>query len=576
MLFDINDILKTAVHKPVIAKAITLQRRIRLHAEPDTFMQYEGAIALTEFLNWVEKLLPLDKFSVFKQLLRAPLPTAELVDKISRELRLVFSSRNASESYQFSDTALLTDWLNYKKTVLNEPTIWQSEGWKQFMLSPNSVLIVDLPKKQSSQLPEPYFYWLQIDRVVDYRTPDGTHFDWIAFRQADNVLVVIDAEAYYTYIIENEKAILADKAEHSLGYCPARFFLTESMTTAQKDLKINPLVKALSDLDWYLFFAISKRHLDSYAAYPIYSAYQADCDFKNEETGEYCDGGFLRNAEDNYIMQNDGTLKRCPKCGQRKLAGPGSFIELPIPNQVEGIADLRNPVQITTIDRDSLDYSVKEVSRLENKIFVDVVGSDVDNDVQGKEAINEAQIAANHKSRTAVLNDIKGEFEAAEKFVNDTICRLRYGKGFTSSSISLGTEFYIHTSAELYKRYNLAKSAGVSASELSVISSQIFEVEHGNNPDTLRRIQLLKQLEPYQHKTIDELIRLHDVGMLNKADLELKLNFDAYIDKFERENGNILQYMANSSIAARIEAIRKKLISYINTEDNGKVHDGDA
>lgn len=564
MLFEIDSILKNSRHKPVIANAIALQRRLKMHIEPNAFLLSDFNIAFTEFLNWVGTLLPLDKFTVFKQLIRFPLPTTKLTDKLSRELKLVFNSRNASESYQFSDQALLQDWLNYKKQKLNEPEIWQTVGWQRFMLSPNSILIVDMPKEQKSALPEPYFYWLDIQRVIDYSLQeDGNTFNWIAFYQGDDIVIAIDDEAYYTYIISQNEIKLINTAMHGLGFCPARFFLTSYMDESKKDLKVNPIVKALSDLDWYLLFYISKRHLDSYAAYPIYSAYQADCDYKNEETGEYCDGGFLRDETDNYVMQSNGTLKACPKCGMRKLAGPGSLIELPIPNQVEGVADLRNPVQITTIDRKSLDYCVKEISRLEAVIFNDVVGSSVDSDVQSKEAINETQIAYNHRSRTAVLSDIKVEFEKAMSFINDTICKLRYGKAFISSAISLGTEFYIYTSQELYKKYELAKKNGVSISELSAISSQIFEVEHGNNQDMLRRVQLLRQLEPYQHKTAAELIDLANNNLVNHNLLELKLNFDNYIDRFEREHGSILLYKVGIPIANRVAEIRKELLNYV-------------
>ena len=119
-----------------------------------------------------------------------------------------------------------------------------------------------------------------------------------------------------------------------------------------------------------MFFSISKQHLDLYAPYPIYSAYEADCNFENSETGDYCDGGFLRNAKGEYKILNDGTVEKCPCCSEKRIAGPGSFLEVPIPNQTEGVADMRNPVQITTIDKDSLDYNVNECARLKNEIVI--------------------------------------------------------------------------------------------------------------------------------------------------------------------------------------------------------------
>lgn len=245
-----------------------------------------------------------------------------------------------------------------------------------------------------------------------------------------------------------------------------------------------------------------------YAPYPIYSAYAADCNFENNETGDYCDGGFLRNSSGEYKILNDGTVEKCPCCSEKRIAGPGSFLEVPIPNQAEGIVDMRNPVQITTIDKDSLTYNVEECVRLRNDIIISIAGSG--GTVSEKEAINETQVAANFESKTSVLNALKTNFELAQKFVEDTICRFRYGSDFISSSISWGTEFYVFTVKELYNKYEQAKTNGASESELDAITQQILEVEYRNNPLVLQRMLILKQLEPYPHKTLDEVLKLHE------------------------------------------------------------------
>lgn len=572
--FSINELAKVAkvtVPNPTVAKAISLERRLRFHTEANaSVFGTLATTAVTEYLAWVRKLLPLDKYNVFVELFRAPVKSASLTAKIYRELALFFNSRNASETYQFSDQTLLADWLDYKKRVLREPVIWQTEGWRQYQLSPNSVLIVDMPKVQDTGLPEPYFYWLPIGAVIDYETVDGTQMAWIAYRLDDNLVAVIDSIAYHIYDLRGDEPKLVSRSEHGLGYCPARFFLSQSCTNDDRTLKMNALVPVLADLDWYVFFSVSKRHLDTYAAYPIYSSYRADCDFENNETGEYCDGGFLRDSDGNYKMLADGTIAPCPKCGQRKLAGAGSYIEVPVPNQAEGVADLRDPVSITTVDTKSLDYNVKECNRLEGSIFDDVVGSNIDEDVQSKEAINETQVASNFKSRSAVLTIISKEFEGAEKFVNDTICRLRYDKAFVSSSISLGTEFYLQTSAELYAKYDRARKAGISASELNAISTQIFEVEHGNNQDVLRRVKILRQLEPYQHLTMNDIIQLNSSGLLDLRDVELKLNFNRYIDRFERENGNVLMYKQDIPMAEKVKMVSDKLKAYVEEAMEGR------
>lgn len=563
-LNQIKQILQKPTKRQTIQKAVNMQRRLRFHTETNIAVSDINQ-PTTIFLDWVKHLLPKDKFNIFLQLFKFPLSTPAVVEDVYRELERVFYSRNSSSSYQFTDSELAEDWSQYKKNNLNEPEVWKTTGWKRMQVSPNSILIVDLPQIQTSLRPEPYFYWLEIDAVIDYQTfrLDENQFEWLIFKQPEHRIAVFDDTSIRVYQLneKNEIQSLISEAKHDLGYCPARFFWSTQLNEKNKDLKKNPITKELSNLDWYLFFSISKQHLDLYAPYPIYSAYEADCNFENNETGDYCDGGFLRNAKGEYKILNDGTVEKCPCCSEKRIAGPGSFLEVPIPNQSEGVADMRNPVQITTIDKDSLDYNVNECARLKNEIVISVVGSG--GTVSEKEAINETQVTANFESKTSVLNALKTNFELAQKFVEDTVCKLRYGGAFISSSVNWGTEFYVFTITELYSKYKQAKENGASNSELDAISQQILEVEYRNNPLVLQRMLILKQLEPYPHKTLDEVLKLYEKELLNENLVKLKINFSTLVEKFERENINIIEFASNKTLREKIDIINKKLLEYV-------------
>ena len=566
-LNQIKPILQKPTKRQVIQKAVNMQRRLRFHTETNIAVSDINQ-PTTLFLDWVKSLLPKDKFNIFLQLFKFPLPTPAIVEDVYRELERVFYSRNSSSSYQFTDSELAEDWAQYKKSKLNEPEVWKATAWKRMQVSPNSILIVDLPQIQTSARPEPYFYWLEIDAVIDYQSSskDENLFDWLIFKQPENRIAVFDDTSIRVYQLneKNEIQSLVSEASHDLGYCPARFFWSAQLNEKNKDLKKNPISKELSNLDWYLFFSISKQHLDLYAPYPIYSAYEADCNFENNETGDYCDGGFLRNAKGEYKILNDGTVEKCPCCSEKRIAGPGSFLEVPIPNQSEGVADMRNPIQITTIDKDSLEYNVNECIRLKNEIVVSVVGSG--GTVSEKEAINETQVTANFESKTSVLNALKTNFELAQKFIEDTVCKLRYGSAFISSSINWGTEFYVFTVTELYSKYKQAKDNGASNSELDAISQQILEVEYRNNPLVLQRMLILKQLEPYPHKTLDEVLKLYEKKLINEKLVKLKINFSTLVEKFERENINIIEFASNKTLREKIDIINNKLLEYVSED----------
>ena len=564
-LKQIKEILQKPNKQQTIKKAIQMQKRLRFHTETNISV-FDINQPATIFLDWVSHLLPKDKYNTFLHLFKYPLSTPAVVEDVYHELERVFYSRNSSSSYQFSNSELEEDWANYRINNLHEPDVWKTQGWKQMQVSPNSILIVDLPTKQTSFRPEPYFYWLEISDVIDYDTPDGTSLNWIVFKQPENKLAVFDDTFIRVYQLneKNEIERLITEVTHNLGFCPARFFWSTQLNEMNVDLKKNPITKELSNLDWYLFFSISKQHLDLYAPYPIYSAYEAECNFENNETGDYCDGGFLRNSKGEYKILADGTVEKCPCCSEKRIAGPGSYLEVPVPNQAEGISDMSDPVHITTVDRDSLDYNVDECKRLHDDIIISIVGSG--GTVSEKEAINETQVAANFESKTSVLNSLKVNFEQAQKFVEDTICKLRYGASFISSSINWGTEFYVFTVKELYAKYELAKNNGMAESELDAIVQHILEVEYHNNPQILQRMLILKQLEPYPHKTLDEVLKLSEKGLLDKRKVLLKINFSSYIDRFERENINIITFGQNIPLKDKIRIINEKLLSYVNEE----------
>lgn len=106
------------------------------------------------------------------------------------------------------------------------------------------------------------------------------------------------------------------------------------------------------------------------------------------------------------------------------------FVEIPVPDG-DKQPDLRNPVQMLTVDRNSLDYNVAEEERLRNNIITSIVGTN--EEITTRDALNEQQIKANFESQSTILNRVKKGFEAAQQFVDETVCRLRYGNLFVSA-----------------------------------------------------------------------------------------------------------------------------------------------
>ena len=213
-----------------------------------------------------------------------------------------------------------------------------------------------------------------------------------------------------------------------------------------------------------------------------------------------------------------------------------------------------------SVDRNSLDYNVEEEKRLKNDIITSVVGTN--EEITTRDALNEQQILANFESQSTVLNRIKKGFEAAQQFVDETVCKLRYGNLFISAKVNYGTDFYLSTAAQLRDRYAKAKESGASEADLDAMQNQIIETEYRNNPTQLQRMLILAELEPYRHATRDEVVTLFDKGLISESELRIKLNFANYIRRFEREFLNILEFGGNMPFESKINFINQKFQDY--------------
>ena len=591
MALSVEEIRKRASEqrqRQTITLAVMHQNRIRFHGEviPSTpaltSWLYRGgkgmggaaglapllagregvAQALTDFMAMVENIIPRDKFQTFKTLFRFPVLTNELLDVCYEKLSRIFEGRNPAFSYQFLATEQRDDWEWYRQERLHEQTIWQTKGWDFFKTQINSVLIIDLPEEQEAgdRYPQPYFYWLPIRDVIDFRAnPTTGEMRYIIFRQDEDKIAAFDDE--YLRVFKGDKGEVGEllrEVRHDLGYCPARFFWDEPMSLERPDVKKSPVTKELDRLDWYLFYAISKRHLDTYGSYPIYWGYEQSCDFHNDETGDFCDGGFLKDRQQHWKYDNNGLLMPCPVCSQKRITGAGSFVEVPVPG--DGQPDLSNPVGMLAVDRSSLDYNGEEEKRLRSDIITAIVGTN--EEITTRDALNEQQILANFESQSTVLQRVKKGFEAAQTFVDSTCCRLRYGKGFVSCSINYGTEFYLFTSDELRERYKKAKEAGMSEADLDALLQQIIETEYRHNPQQMQRMIILSDLEPYRHLTRNEVQSRYDKQLVSLDELMIKRNFADFIRRFERENMNIITFGENIDYDKKIQAIKERLADY--------------
>ena len=550
--------------KSLIATATSHQNRLKFHVE--TALQESHAKAANRFLEWVQMLIPEEKYRIFLHLFQYPVLTNELCDSIFTELRRVFNGRNRASSYQFEDSKYRDDWEWYKSDVLQLNKIMQGECFERVKSAINSLVVVDFPRSQQGNLPEPYFYFVDIENVLSFEYDRAENvFVWVVFRQNEDTIVYIDTEKYLVF---NETAkgelIQEHEAFHGLDMCPARFMWTDSISRDKPEIKKSPISKHLAKLDWLLLFETSKHHLDLYAPYPIYSVYEQDCDYVNSEKGYYCERGFLKKDSGEYLFDAN-VLARCPICEKNSPVGVGAVIEVPAPADN---VDMKNPVGITTVDVNSLNYNQSEVDRIKNDIYHKAVGYGGE---LYREAVNEKQVEAGFESKHSVLRNFKTNFEMLELWITDIICKIRYERAYLQSSINYGTEYYVASINELYDQYKEAKENGMGDTVLDGIMDKIIETEHQNNPMEAQRVLILKHLEPYRHLSTKESVEYFEKGVFrDRLNLAIKINFSNFIMRFERENTNIIEFASKIEFHEKIKIIHEKLIEYARQQQQGE------
>jgi hypothetical protein len=181
-----------------------------------------------------------------------------------------------------------------------------------------------------------------------------------------------------------------------------------------------------------------------------------------------------------------------------------------------------------------------------------------------KMSLNDKQVSTTMEGKNNAIAVVKRNIEEAKKWTNETICKLRYKNKFLSCSVSFGTEFFAYTSEDLRSQYDIAKKMGASEAELDYLQDRLIEVENKNNQPQLERMVILKNLEPMRHYSRTEVLVLSEKGLIDDEELMIKLKFNDYIARFERENINVIEFGYKLPFSERVNKINEILKQYAN------------
>jgi hypothetical protein len=552
-LNQIKEHLKSPQSRNQIEQAIKLNSWIRFHT--DTEIDVKKLTYYNTFTKWLSEFLPDDKVKRFKSLLKSPVYTNELTESIFNEIGKIFETSNKNIKYNFKDNDLAIDFDEYRK---QSQDYWQTDGFENYQSNVNSFIVVDLPAEQITDRPEPYFYVLDMDKVVDVSL-SGQDVHWIIFR-CDDTIYVYDSESYRVYEEHNNTLILISESFHDLGYTPVHLFWNDKLNKKSKISRINVLGKSLYNLDWLLFFETAKKYLDLYAPFPIYAHFEEECDYTDED-GHECNNGLLFNTNGEAYLYNDKHVS-CPSCSNNNLIAPGTFVKVPVPRDKEDF-NMMPPIQVIGSEIDSCDYVRKEVDLRNKEIYNSAVGV-VNND--SEQAKNELQIMSSFESRKSILDKVRYGFEEIIKWTESTVASLRYGDVFVNADVSLGDGYFLNSTESLQKEFEQLKEGSFPESEIDRSYTKIIETKYKNNPVELERENILLNLNPFPYVNDMEELRNDLIsGLISAEDYKIKRNFSALVKRFERENAPIHLFGADIDFDRRIDIIKEQLVKYVNS-----------
>lgn len=540
------------------------EQRVKLHTKISLTQNHEIGLAVSQFFEFASTLINKDKIKLLKAVFLYPVKTNELTGEIFEVFSKAFDGRDPIRSFEFTSDEYKEDFENYLQSC-GEPDNWRITAFNALKTAFNSVWVVDLPQEQNGTLPEPYYYFLDIQNVIDFDCDKSGNITHIQFKPNKDTIAFFDTEYYRLFKSESKEIKKGDIPEvevrHELGSCPANFFWSDFINADEKAVKESPITKALNDLDWYLFYSLSKRVLDTYGSWPIYWGFAEDCSFHDEQNDIECVDGYLCSISDGAQLMEGSSLKRCYNCSKSNLAGAGSYIEVDPPSPANDGANLRDPVGIVSIDRASLDYNSEEVQRLREQIFKTCTG--FTGDAINNQAVNEKQVLSLFESGEKVIKNIARNLEKVEKQILETIAKLRYGSRFISLSLSYGTKFNLVGAEHLLQMYHEARKEGAASEVLDRLEDEYFETKYKNNNKELQRAKIIANLDPFRHKTGEQVKELFELGLIEHKDFLVKFNLSTYIKRFERENISLLRFGELIDFKTKIERIKDALYSYV-------------
>ena len=512
-----------------VKEAQEYRHKLHVHIDGDDVAEYLNQVAHYENERQYQlrkNFVTSNKF-VFENLLRP-------VDKI-------FSAKGGNKTYATSTTAKE----NLLKSKIAEiesgysVTDWiQKIQANKFYVDPNGLVFFEVSVDGKDTYPT----IKGIKSIFNYQA-NGRNVEWVIFQPfkkydetgkelVGNYYRVVDDKFDYLIYENDGQFKIIEEETFKLQFKKVPAIINSDLIDSNLTYKKSPVDAVIELADHYLNTSSVKNIYEFLHGYPIFWAYVQPC--------KRCDGTGLYEGETCTKCNGDGHTFKKDVSDVIKMKPPTSNDEPKIAPDVAGY--VQPDLEVWREQRTELDW-------IWSLMHFSMWGTAL----QEKQA-NETATAAflDVQPVNDRLNQLADSFEDMEKKMVNLIGEFYLREAFKGSSINYGRRFLVESPDQIWKKYENAKKIGSPKVTLDYLLNQFYQAEFANDIESMTIAIKGIKLEPFVHKTDEEISKLTEVSSEYKI---RKYYFNEWFKSLEYED----------ILLKDVEKLKTEFDNYINT-----------
>lgn len=383
---------------------------------------------------------------------------------------------------------------------------------------------------------------IQLYRVIDDR------YDYIV-EKTGNEIIQISTDPNYKTI------------EHKSGQCPVVSVTTINKTLTNDQTRTSPVDDIISLLDYYLHQFAEHLVTEILHAHPNFYQVGTKCMERSGDGVGKCDGGRIQYQKDGVDI--DVECHNCKGTGHNIKKDASTTIILPAKDAEGNAFSITNVAGYVAPPIDALKYQESAIDWMENKILDAALGI---NNVSTTDKLEKTatETMVNLKPLEDIISEIIDIIEGVEIRLTDIIGKMYYGDRYKGCEILYGRKLSLRDENVLLRELKESKASGTSYNHLKALNEELSYSRFIRSEYDLQRSVILNELEPLIGFTFDEIEKSANIPGETK---KLKQNFVDYIQRFELENGSVVEYKPEMELPKKIADIKAVLLSYIEVSD---------